>query len=49
MTGLSTRVTERALEDHFSREGKVGISKLGMNVKCVCFLMEISGSLSNCV
>lgn len=23
MTGLSTRVTERALEDHFSREGKV--------------------------
>ena len=24
VTGLSTRVTERDLEDHFSKEGKVG-------------------------
>ena len=48
MTGLSTRVTERDLEDHFSREGKVGISHLDMNVKSVCFLLEISCSLSHC-
>lgn len=25
VTGLSTRVTERDLEEHFSREGKVGL------------------------
>jgi len=25
VTGLSTRVTEKDLEDHFSREGKVGL------------------------
>lgn len=44
VTGLSSRVTDRDLEDHFSREGKVGFVKIS-------FFSDIAGlvMLMSCI
>lgn len=38
VTGLSTRVTERELEDHFSKEGKVGVFSI------ICYFLFVPDS-----
>lgn len=39
VTGLSTRVTERELEDHFSKEGKVSASWF---FGCLLFISSVN-------